>query len=325
MISILMPVKNEALHLPALLSSIIAQSENDFELIAIDDNSTDDSFEIINQLSLKDSRIKVFKNPKSGIISALQYAHSKSTGEYITRQDSDDIMPKNKLKLLLDILKSNGEGTIATGKVEYFSDFELKNGFIKYQDWLNNLCETNSHYAQIFKECVLASANWLLHRSDFERIGAFNDSIYPEDYHFVFKLYENNLKVISTNEVTHLWRDHQDRASRNLEEYKDQKFFPLKVSYFKKIYGDKKICLWGAGPTGKKLAKELIANDIDFHWVTNNERKIGKNIYGVNIYDFHTLKERNDHQLIISVTQRDAINSIKSYLSEINFSNYCEF
>lgn len=325
MISILMPVKNEALHLNALLSSIVNQSEKDFELIAVDDHSTDDSFAIIKQFSINDSRIKVFQSPKVGIIPALQYAYSKSLGQYITRQDSDDIMPIDKLENLLKILKSNGEGIVATGKVQYFSDFELKDGFKKYEKWLNSLCDTDSHYDQIFKECTLASSNWLIHRRDFEKIGAFNDSRYPEDYHFLFKAYENKLKIKSSNQVTHLWRDHKDRASRNLEQYKDQKFFSFKLFYFKKIYGSSRICLWGAGPTGKKLAKELIAHDIDFHWVTNNMRKIGKSIYGVNIYDYHTLKDRSDHRLIISVTQRDALATIISYLGEINFDNYYEF
>lgn len=320
-----MPFKNEARHLNAFLDSLVSQSEEDFELMAIDDNSTDDSFNIINQLANKDPRIKVFKNPTVGILPAIRFAYSKSEGDYITRQDADDIMPINKLKILLEILKSHGEGTVATGKVEYFSDFELKDGFKKYGDWLNSLCDTDSHYDEIFKECIIASPNWLIHRSDFEKIGTFDEAIYPEDYHFVFKIYENKFKIISSDEVTHLWRDHQDRASRNLIQYKDQKFFSLKVTYFKKIYGDSDICLWGAGPTGKKLAKELIENDIPFHWVTNNEKKIGKNIYGVKIYDFHSLKEKSDHRLIISVTQRGSLDSIKSYLNQINLKNYHEF
>ncbi len=325
MISIIMPVKNEALHLNTLLDSIISQSEKDFELIAIDDHSTDNSINILRNYSTKDQRIKVFKNPGMGIVSALQFAYSKAQGEYITRQDSDDILPKNKLELLLNILKENGKGIVATGKVKYFSDFELKDGFKKYESWLNHLCDTNSHYDQIFKECVLVSANWLMHRDDFELIGAFNNALYPEDYHLAFRCFENNLKIISTKEVTHLWRDHQNRASRNLEEYQDQKFFSLKVLYFKKIFGSENICLWGAGPTGKKLAKELIANEIKFHWVTNNERKIGKNIYGVDIYDLESLKNRPHQKVIISVTQRGSLDSIIEYLNEINVSNYYEF
>ena len=325
MISILMPVKNEALHLDTLLNSVISQTEKDFELIAIDDHSTDNSFEILSNYSDKDSRVRVFKNQNSGIIEALRLAYSLSTGEYITRQDSDDIMPENKLELLLDILKTNGKGFIATGKVRYFSDADLGDGFKKYEQWLNNLCDTNSHFDQIFKECTLASSNWLIHRDDFEMVGAFNTQILPEDYHLLFRLYEHGLKIKSTPEITHLWRDHKERASRNLQEYQDQKFFSLKVQYFKKFFPESKVSLWGAGPTGKKLARELIKAGIDFHWVTNNERKIGKNIYGVNLCDYKSLEERVDDRLIISVTQRGSLDTIKKYLRNINFNTYYEF
>ena len=61
-ISILMPVKNTALFLNECLDSIVNQNELNFELIAIDDHSTDESYSILNNYSNKDSRIKVFKN-----------------------------------------------------------------------------------------------------------------------------------------------------------------------------------------------------------------------------------------------------------------------
>ena len=320
-----MPVKNEALYLDELLTSIVNQSESEWELVAVDDHSTDDSLKILNDLASTNFKIKVFQNPNQGIISALRCAYSKSSGEYITRQDADDIMPTDKLKKLLSVLNSNDKGTIATGKVKYFSGTKLMDGFKKYEKWLNDLCETNSHYDHIFKECVLASANWLIKRDDFEKLGAFSDAIYPEDYHFVFKAYQNNFKIKSSNEITHLWRDHEKRASRNLEQYSDQKFFPLKVSFFKEIHGSSDICLWGAGPTGKKLAKELLRQNINFHWVTNNEKKIGKEIYGIRIFDYQSLRDRNNHKLIISVSQRDALSSIINYLKEINLNNYYEF
>jgi glycosyltransferase involved in cell wall biosynthesis len=320
-----MPFKNESLHLEETIESIKGQSLKDFEVIAIDDHSDDNSCEILEKICKIDNRFRVFKNTGSGIVDALRMAHTKAYGEFITRQDADDIMPSYKLEELHSLLVKSGKNSISTGKVEYFSRNELKEGFQKYAKWLNNLCENNNHYDQLFKECVIVSSNWLLHRSDFEKLNGFNDSIYPEDYHFVFKLFENNFKIISSDKVTHKWRDHTDRASRNLEQYKDQKFFPLKVKYFKKFYENKKLTLWGAGPTGKKLAKELIKNHINFDWVTNNEKKIGKFIYGIEVKHFKILQDNTEQLLIISVTQRDALKSIKEYLDSINLRDIFEF
>jgi glycosyltransferase involved in cell wall biosynthesis len=120
-ISILMPVKNTAKFLPECLDSIISQDFQNWELIAVNDHSSDASEEILSKYAQKDSRIKVFKNKGKGIISALQLAYIKSSGEYLSRMDSDDICKPNKFEVLLKLLKKNGGGHIAIGQVEYFS------------------------------------------------------------------------------------------------------------------------------------------------------------------------------------------------------------
>ena len=56
------------------------QTETDFELIAIDDDSSDESHSILKEFAIKDKRIKVFKNTGTGIIEALRLAYSKSSG-----------------------------------------------------------------------------------------------------------------------------------------------------------------------------------------------------------------------------------------------------
>ncbi len=119
-ISILMPVKNTDQFLIECLESIINQTETDFEFIAIDDHSTDESYSILKEYSLKDKRFKVFKNSGNGIIEALRLAYSKSSGNYITRMDSDDIMSLDKLKVLKSNLSACGSGHIALGKVKYY-------------------------------------------------------------------------------------------------------------------------------------------------------------------------------------------------------------
>ncbi|OUR97914.1 hypothetical protein A9Q84_06885 [Halobacteriovorax marinus] len=320
-----MPFKNESAHLKETIESIQNQTYSNFEVIAIDDHSSDNSYEFLEEVSKSDPRFSVYKNTGTGIIEALKTASQHILGDYVTRQDADDLMPSTKLENLLELLKNAGRNHIATGRVEYFSHKDMGNGFLKYENWLNSLCENDNHYSQIYKECVLVSSNWLLYIEDFNKLGGYQDAIYPEDYHFVFKLFTHDFKIVSSKNVTHLWRDHEHRASRNLEQYRDQKFFPLKVQFFKEIVGVEKICLWGAGPTGKKLAKELIKNEIPFIWITNNEKKIGKNIYGVKVQHFSDLEHLLDHHLIISVTQRDAIASIFEYLESIHFKNHYEF
>jgi len=315
MISILMPFKNEAKFLSKTLDSILNQ-DVEFELIAVDDHSTDSSWDIISKFD----RVKVFKNEGNGTIDALRLAYSKCSGDFITRMDADDLMPEGKLKELRDLLIKAGKGHVSTGRVEYFSDGKLGEGFKKYANWLNDLCKQNNHFEHIFKECVIASPNWMMYRDDFERIGGFKDSIYPEDYHLVFKMWQENLKVISSKEVTHLWRDHENRASRNLEVYRDQKFYDLKLDFFLKEHGDS-FSLWGAGPSGKSLVKKLIARDVKFSWHTNNDKKIGKIIYGVKLDPIEDVKDI----VIIAVSQFGARENIIDFLAKKGINSHFEF
>jgi glycosyltransferase involved in cell wall biosynthesis len=324
-ISIIMCFKNEAQHLKKNIDSILAQTEQNFELITVDDHSNDKSIQILKKYSQSDPRVKILTNQGTGIISALKTAYAATTGALITRHDADDLMPPHKLKTLKQLLTKNGPGHVATGLVKYFSDYPLSNGFIKYADWLNHLCKTNNHTNNIFKECVIASPNWMAFREDLDSINAFQDEVYPEDYHLVFKIIEKKLKIVCSDKVTHLWRDHPKRASRTLEQYKDQKFYPLKVSFFIKLHNKKDIILWGAGPSGKKLAKELINQNTPFRWVTNNTNKIGKSIYNIPIEDFCHLKQTNNANVIISVTQRNSLEEIKEFLKKNKTTNYFLF
>ena len=98
LVSILTPFKNTAQFLPECLKSILKQSHTNWELLIIDDNSSDNSYHLVNAYSQKEPRIKLFKNPGHGIIDALRFAFNQSKGDYVTRMDSDDIMHPEKTK-----------------------------------------------------------------------------------------------------------------------------------------------------------------------------------------------------------------------------------
>ena len=117
LISILTPFKNTAKYLNDCLNSIINQTHTNWELLIVDDTSTDNSYNIVLEFSKKDTRIKLFKNNGSGIIDALKTAYNNSNGEFITRMDSDDIMPTNKLEIMAKSLIEKGKGHVALGLV----------------------------------------------------------------------------------------------------------------------------------------------------------------------------------------------------------------
>ncbi|MCH2022871.1 MAG: glycosyltransferase family 2 protein [Saprospiraceae bacterium] len=317
LISILIPVKNSAPFLKECIDSILIQSYSNWQLITVDDHSTDSSYKLLEEYASNDKRIIVLKNNGNGIIDALRTAFKLAIGELITRMDSDDIMARDKLLTLCNNLLQSGKGHIATGLVKYFCADTLGNGYKEYEKWLNKLTTNGDNFSEIYKECVIPSPCWMVYRSDLDKCKAFSSHRYPEDYDLCFRFYQNNLKCIPCNELIHYWRDSRSRASRNDPNYSDNNFLDLKLHYFLKLSYNKdhSLILWGAGKKGKKTAKILIQKSIPFYWICNNKNKVGKTIYTKKILDIDDLNRIKDPQIIITVAQIgaqcDIINELK--------------
>ena len=101
MISVVVPTWNREVYLPECIDSILAQTYKDFELIIVDDGSTDDSKILYNYYTEKDKRVRVLYVEHGGIARARNAGIEASKGEYIAVMDSDDIMSPNRLKMSL--------------------------------------------------------------------------------------------------------------------------------------------------------------------------------------------------------------------------------
>ncbi|OIQ29127.1 MAG: glycosyl transferase family 2 [Bacteroidetes bacterium MedPE-SWsnd-G2] len=319
LISIIIPFKNTGKYLEVCLQSIITQTHKNWELLIVDDNSSDNSFEIVNQFAQTDHRITLLKSKGTGIIDALQTGYAMAKGEFITRMDSDDRMEHDKLKTMISQLLEYGTGHIALGLVSYFSENGVGNGFMEYETWLNQLTSEGKNFQSIYKECVIPSPCWMVHKTDFDACGGFNSNIYPEDYDLAFRFYKHNYKCIPCNQVLHYWRDYGERASRNDSNYSKNSLLDIKLKYFIALELNTAIplVLWGAGQKGKRMAQQLIDQNIEFNWICDNPKKIGKDIYGKKLLPFNQLKQLENPQSIITVANKTAQQEIRLYLQSL--------
>jgi glycosyltransferase involved in cell wall biosynthesis len=327
LISILIPFKNTSVYLPECIDSILSQSYQNWEVIAVDDHSTDNSRIIVEEYSSSDTRIKVHSNKGDGIISALRTAYYLSKGELFTRMDSDDIMNTNKLEWLALALVKYGKGHLAVGGVSYFSELGIGNGYKRYEEWLNKLTAKGENYSEIYKECVVPSPCWMVHKKDLEKCGAFEPNRYPEDYDLTFRFYERGLQCIPCNEILHRWRDYDSRTSRTSEHYAQNYFLHLKLHYFLKLHHDQRrpLTVWGAGNKGKSTARELLKQNISFYWLCDNPKKIGKNIYGQELRHFNFLIKLKNPQSIITVANEEAQEMITNFFSNFGQSPMIDY
>ena len=332
MISILIPFKNTAHFLEECLDSILTQTYEHWEVMAVDDHSSDSSYKLLQTYAQRDHRIQVFKNEGEGIIPALRLAYAKSKGNFITRMDSDDIMKPNRLDHMVASLKNYGKGHLAVGQVKYFSDEGISDGYARYEKWLNTLTAKGTSYTEIYKECVIPSPCWMVYREDFEASGAFNppDSYrdgYPEDYDLTFRFYRNGLKVIPCDEILHLWRDYDSRTSRTHEHYAQNYFLDIKLHYFLKLDYDQSrpLVVWGAGFKGKSIAKKLIDQKIAFTWLCDNPKKINKKIYGQAMHHYSEIERLHEPQSLVTVANEVAQKEIKQYLASLGQSPMADY
>lgn len=140
-VSIIMPVYNTKKFLKESLDSLMKQTLKDIEIIAIDDGSTDGSYELLLEYQKKDKRIIVAKNKKKGVGSARNTGFELSTGEYIGFLDSDDFVDKTMYeKLYKKAEAGNAEVAIGgvnlynmqTGEEEPFRQYDLYEKYSSY-------------------------------------------------------------------------------------------------------------------------------------------------------------------------------------------------
>ncbi|WAW15526.1 glycosyltransferase family 2 protein [Peptostreptococcus equinus] len=122
LISIITPIYNADKHIEETVASVLKQTYTNFELLLIDDCSTDKSSEIIGRLIEKDNRIKYIKlKQNSGAAVARNIGLSKAKGRYVAFLDSDDLWKENKLKKQIELLDENNVAFCFTS-YRYFYD-----------------------------------------------------------------------------------------------------------------------------------------------------------------------------------------------------------
>jgi len=124
LVSVVMPVYNAARFVESAITSLINQTYTNWELIAVDDGSTDNSHSILQ--SFDDKRIKVIRKPNGGQCDATNAGLDHITGDYVLFFDSDDLMDKHKIEEQVKILRDH-PNCVSVGRWEFFRNEIPKN------------------------------------------------------------------------------------------------------------------------------------------------------------------------------------------------------
>lgn len=118
-VSIIIPCYNKEGYIEACAQSILAQQFHSFEIIMVDDGSTDHTGEICDKVAATDSRIQVFHTPNGGVTAARRFGLEQSRGRYIMFADSDDQLLPNSIQMLYDTIEqTNADEVIGVYKTQ---------------------------------------------------------------------------------------------------------------------------------------------------------------------------------------------------------------
>lgn len=196
-ISIIVPVYNAEEYLMDCVYSILNQSIRDFEIILVDDGSSDNSAEICKILCDRDCRVSYLYKDNGGVSSARNLGLNLAKGEYIKFNDADDTMPRTALEDLLDEAEAKG-ADIVYGKHCIITD----NGRYERQKIIDNSSSTS-----ILKSLISSvdTAVWdcLFRRDLLENIKFDTNLSIGEDFRFLIEAFYNAKRISSVDKIVY--------------------------------------------------------------------------------------------------------------------------
>lgn len=204
-VSILMPVFNAAKYLKDSIISIYQQDFKDFELIAIDDASEDNSLELLKKLSGEYKNFIIIKNNKTkGISGALNTGLEISQGKYIARADSDDLYRNSRLKRQVEFLENRPDIILLGGGYAPFNDKGHRIDIIHPESSIEiawKFIDNNyfCHPSVMFRKEMI------------DKVGTY-PVIQAEDYAYFSKVVQN-FRTWNLQEILVDYREHQTNTS----------------------------------------------------------------------------------------------------------------
>jgi glycosyltransferase involved in cell wall biosynthesis len=276
-VSVLLPVRDEEPYLAECLESLSAQTLPDFEVVVVDDGSADATPEILAAHARADPRFRVLRQEPAGMVAASERARTEAQAPLIARMDADDVALPERLELQVAAIEEEGLAAVG-GQVEYFP--EPTDGMRAYAGWLNSLVTVDAARRDLWIECPLPGPG-LTVRAE---LLSYRDRGWPEDYDLVLRIWESGGRFRNVDRLVHRWRDHPERLTRTKPAYTLDAFRRCKVHFLRRklLADDRAAVVWGAGSTGKALARELLAAGAPLAaFVEVDPRKLGRQIHGV--------------------------------------------
>lgn len=331
-ISVLLPVYNEEEFLEECLGSLAEQSLEDFEVVAVDDGSTDGTAEILKHWSDQDTRVRVLTRPHSGLVESLNAGLSDCRGDLIARMDADDKAHPKRLELQFLAFNETPDLDVVASLVAHFPDETLREGLRIYETWLNSLVTHDQILRERFIESPIPHPAAMVRRSVLDEAGGYRDVGFPEDYDLWLRLAAAGKRFNKVPETLYFWRHHEARLTFTDPRYAVERFLACKAHHLANgpLKGLDSVIVWGAGQTGRRLSKHLIREGAALTaFIDIDPTKIGGTLRSRPVHPPEELprllQESGSRVLLAAVSSRGARALIRQRLESLNLRETIDF
>jgi glycosyltransferase involved in cell wall biosynthesis len=313
-VSLLMPVRDARDTVAAAVSSVLAQTFPDWELVLVDDGSQDGTTELLRQFAAQDARIVVIVQEPKGIAEALNRGLEVCRGECIARMDADDVMDARRLEIQKAFLAANDDCGLVSCRVRFGGS---EAGYGAHVDWVNALMNHEEMSLRRFVEAPVAHPSVMFRRELIETHGGYRDGPFPEDYELWLRWLAAGVRFGKVDEELLTWNDPPQRLSRTDARYSVEAFYTMKCLYLKKWLethaAGREIWLWGAGRVTRRrfdALAEVITGFIDVDECKRGQHRDGRVVRMVD-----ELPEREGSFILAGVGARGAREAIHAHLT----------
>ncbi|MBJ6752756.1 glycosyltransferase [Geomonas anaerohicana] len=282
-LSILMPVRNEEKHLPAALASLSAQSFRDWELVVVDDGSTDRTSDILARAAAADARVRVLATGGQGLVPALNLGLAECRSELVARMDGDDVAHPDRLQAQVAFLAAHPEVGLLATNFQHFPRRRIGSGMLGYQQWQNSLLSHEAILADIFVESPFVHPSVMYRKELVLQVGGYRDMGWAEDYDLWLRLAAAGTRFARLLETLFFWRERPERTTRTNPAYAAQAMRLCKLHHLLQgfLKGEGSVILAGAGLEGRAWYRILHEVGIGVEaWLDVDPKKIGRQLHG---------------------------------------------
>jgi glycosyltransferase involved in cell wall biosynthesis len=274
-----MPVYNCASRLQACLDSLFSQEYPSFDVVVVNDGSTDSSPLLLEHHARREPRLRIVHRAHEGLVAALNAGLEACRGALVARMDGDDLCLPGRFALQAAWLDQHPEAGLVSCAVQHGGS-NHQAGYARHVAWLNSLDSPERIRTARFVDAPVAHPSVMFRRELVDCLGGWRAGDFPEDYELWLRWLDAGVVFGKVPETLLVWNDPPGRLSRTDPRYGPQAFDRARRPWLERelarCLGSRPLICWGSGRESRRRVQGLAVT----RWLDLHPGRIGQTLWG---------------------------------------------